>query len=263
MFDRRTMALSAGMLAAVPVGGYFVWWRGKDYSDFHIENEGWFGPDGYAGGADKSGHLVATAISGDLMQRFYERLGHTPSDARWLSIGVVSVGGVLVEMGDGLKYGGASPEDAALNVAGAIIGAQITYHEKQNLFGFRYGQVSRSRQPVNGPPLEHYSREISAFDFKFAGLEDSTLSRGPGRYLMLSLTYGSRGYRELPPEQRERNVGIELGLNIPEILRTVGLPERGMWWPIYAFFNYVRVPFTAIGWHYDLDHARWHGPESR
>ncbi|HEU4521828.1 MAG TPA: hypothetical protein VFT12_07490, partial [Thermoanaerobaculia bacterium] len=102
LFDRRSLLLSAGMLAAVPVGGYFVWWRGKDYSNFRIEREGWFGPDGYSGGADKAGHLVATAISGELMQRFYTRLGHTPSDARWLAIGVVTIGGVLVEAGDGL-----------------------------------------------------------------------------------------------------------------------------------------------------------------
>lgn len=257
------MLLSAGMLAAVPVGGYFVWWRGKDFTKLEVKQEGWLGADTYAGGADKTGHLVATAISGQLMQRFYERLGHTPSDARWLSIGVVTLGGILVEAGDGMKYGGASPEDAALNVAGAIIGAQIAYHGKQDLFGFRYGQVSNSRQPRGGPSLEHYSREISAFDFKFAGLDDSPLGRGPGRFLMLSLTYGSRGYRELPPQDRERNAGLELGLNIPEILRAIGVPERGIWWPLYAFFQFVRVPYTAIGWHYDLDHSRWHGPLSR
>jgi hypothetical protein len=80
---------------------------------------------------------------------------------------------------------------------------------------------------------------------------------------MASLTYGSRGYRELPPEERERNVGIELGLNIPEVLEAIGIPERGFWWPVYAFFRFVRVPYTAIGFHYDLDHDRWHGPVSR
>jgi|SRR5688500_7048552 len=263
LFDPRTMRLSGAMLAAVPVGGYLVWWRGKDLTNFRVEQEGWFGTNGYAGGADKAGHLYATALAGDLMQRFYVRLGHTPSDARWLSIGAVTIGGLLIEAGDGFKYGGASPEDVAMNLAGGIIGAQIAFHGRENLLGLRYGQVSNRRQPRDGPPLEHYSREISAFDFKFAGLVDTPLSRAPGRFLMLSLTYGSRGYRELPPDQRERNVGLELGLNIPEILRWAGVPEDGLLWWVHALFRFVRVPFTAIGWHYDLDHSRWHGPSSR
>lgn len=263
LFDPRTMRLSGAMLAAVPVGGYLVWWRGKDLTNFRVEREGWFGSDGYAGGADKTGHLYATALAGDLMQRFYVRLGHTPSDARWLSIGAVTIGGLLIETGDGFKYGGASPEDVAMNLAGAIIGAQIAFHGRENLLGLRYGQVSNPRQPHDGPPLEHYSREISAFDLKFAGLTETPLSRGAGRFLMLSLTYGSRGYRELPPDRRERNVGLELGLNIPEILRWAGLPEDGLYWWVHALFRFVRVPFTAIGWHYDLDHSRWHGPLSR
>jgi hypothetical protein len=263
LFDRRTVLLSGAMLAAVPVGGYLVWWRGKDLTNFRVEQEGWFGPDGYAGGADKAGHLYATALAGDLMQRFYVRLGHTPSDARWLSIGAVTIGGLLIEAGDGFKYGGASPEDVAMNIAGAILGAQIAFHGRENLLGLRYGQVSNPRQPRDGPPLEHYSREISAFDFKFAGLTGTPLSRGPGRFLMLSLTYGSTGYRELPPDERERNVGLELGLNLPEILRWARVPEDGLWWWVHALFRFVRVPFTAIGWHYDLDHSRWHGPSTR
>jgi hypothetical protein len=257
------MWMSGALLAAVPVGGYFVWWKDKDLTRFKVEREGWFGSESYAGGADKMGHLYATALAGDLMQRFYTRLGHTPSDARWLSIGAVTIGGLLVETGDGFKYGGASLEDVAFNTAGAIIGAQIAFHGKEDLFGLRYGQVSNPRAPREGPALEHYSREISAFDLKFAGMKNTRLSRGPSRFLMLSLTYGSRGYRELPPEQRERNVGLELGLNIPEILRSAGVPEDGVFWWLHALFRFVRVPYSAIGFHYDLDHSRWHGPLSR
>jgi len=108
LFDPRTVRISLAMLAAVPVAGYAIWWHGNDFTHFKFNHEHWFGRDTYAGGADKASHFVESTIVGHGMERFYERLGHSPSDARWLAMGVVSLGGLIVEAGDGFKYGGAS-----------------------------------------------------------------------------------------------------------------------------------------------------------
>ncbi len=261
MFDRRTVLISAAALAVVPIGGYFLWWQGNDFTHFKWANEGWFDPDTYAGGADKASHFVVSTIVGHSVQRFYQGLGHSPSDARWLSIGVVSIAGLIVEAGDGFKYGGAAWQDALMNVSGAVVGAEIAYEGWDDKVGFRYGLVpEENRGGENGPPVEHYSQEIYTADAKFAGLIGREAA-GPFRYLMLSATYATRGYQELPPELRERNLGIEIGLNIPEILRAAGFPEE-KWWRklVYAFFDFVRVPYTAIGYRYDFNHREWSGP---
>ncbi len=89
------------------------------------------------------------------------------------------------------------------------------------------------------------------------------LDPGAARFLLLSMTYGSKGYRYSLPEFRQRDIGIELGVNFPEILTAVGVPERS-WWgrSLYMFFNFVRIPFTSIGFHYDLNHQKWHRPDA-
>jgi hypothetical protein len=263
MLDGKTVLVSAAILAAVPIGGYALWWHGNDFTHFKFAHEGWFGENTYAGGADKASHFVTTSIIGQAAVRFYRGMGHTPSDARWLSIGVVSLAGIIVEAGDGFKYGGASWEDAVTNVTGAIVGAEIEYEGWGDKVGFRYGIVpEENRGGETGPPVEHYSQEIYTADAKLAGLlRKTSAGSGPLRFLMLSGTYATRGYRELPPALRERDAGIEIGLNIPEILRAAGFPEE-KWWRklIYAFFDFVRIPYTQIGWRWDLNHHEWHGP---
>lgn len=264
LLDTRTVLVSAGILALVPIGGYYLWWQGNDFTHFKFAHEGWFGENTYAGGADKASHFVTTAIIGQAAVRLYQGMGHTPSDARWLSIGVVSLAGLMIEAGDGFKYGGASWEDALMNVGGAIVGAEVEYEGWGDKVGFRYGLVpEENRGGETGPPVEHYSQEIYTADAKLAGLLGKRAAdAGPFRYLMLSGTYATRGYRELPPELRERDVGIEIGLNIPEILRAAGFRREG-WWRklVYAFFDFIRVPYTQIGWRYDMNQHHWHGPD--
>jgi hypothetical protein len=263
MLDKKTVIVSAAMLATVPIAGYFIWWQGNDFTHFKFAEEGWFGEDTYAGGADKASHFVASTIAGHGLQRLYQSMGHTPSDARWLSIGVVGLAGLIIEAGDGFKYGGAAWQDAVMNVAGGAMGAEIAYEGWDDLVGFRYGLVPQeNRGGETGPPVEHYSQEIYTADAKFVGMfRRAKADPGLLRFLMLSGTYATRGYRELPPELRERDVGIEVGLNIPEILRASGFRQEG-WWRklIYAFFEFVRLPYTAIGFRYDLNHGEWHGP---
>lgn len=272
LFDKRTMRLSGAMLLAVPIIGYIVWWRKNDLTEFRFANEGWFDADTYSGGADKVSHFVASSILGHGLERFYENLGHTRSDARWLAIGAVTITGLVVEAGDGFKYGGASWQDAVMNVGGGVLGAQIAYRRLGDAVGLRFGYVpEKNRGGETEKRVGHYSQEIYTVDAKLGGiLRRSGLEPGPLRFLMLSATYGTRGYavygangyEDLPAELRERDLGLELGLNIPEILRALGFPER-RWWQsvIYQIFSFFRVPYTGIGFRYDFDHRRWRGPD--
>jgi hypothetical protein len=46
---------------------------------------------------------------------------------------------------------------------------------------------------------------------------------------LVSVTYGTKGYPSGIPEKRQRRVGIELGLNLSEILSDLGA-HRSTWW---------------------------------
>jgi hypothetical protein len=63
------------------------------------------------------------------------------------------------------------------------------------------------------------------------------------------------------PEVRERQIGLEVGLHISEILRGLGLGED-RWWKrmLYVILDSVRIPYTQIGVQFDLNHKEWRGP---
>ena len=71
---------------------------------------------------------------------------------------------------------------------------------------------------------------------------------GPVRFFLLSVTYGTKGYRFSPPENRERNLGLEIGLNLEEILHGIGVPER-KWWgkALYVIVTHIRFVQHANG----------------
>lgn len=267
LLDRRTALVSAGILAAVPLVGWLTWWREEERASFHFRDEGWLGRGTYAGGADKAAHFVMAAMAEDGAEAIYRSLGKDERQARVLGVGLVSAAGLLIEIGDGFTKYGASWEDAATNVLGAATEAAIRSHRLEDTIGFRFGVV-RARVP--DPCCRatayggDYSRWVHSADLKLDGfLPRVGVAPGLARFLLVSLTYGSKGYRFSPPEVRQRNVGIDLGLNVEQLLRAAGV-RSDTWWggPLLAFARYYRIPWTAFGWRYDLNSRTWHGPDT-
>jgi hypothetical protein len=264
LFDRRTLRLTAGALMVVPVVGGLSWWR-HERLPFHVNQEGFFGRETYAGGSDKASHFVVSYAGSQVLSGAYRSLGHSPAESHLLALGVVTVSGVLVEVGDGTAHYGFAWEDVGADVLGALTGIGIEAAGIGDVVGFRYGWVG-ARMPASAEESERidtdYSREIYTADVKLSGVS-RRLNRRPGlaRFLLLSMTYGTKGYPYSSPELRERNLGFEVGLNLQEILLVAGVKET-TWWgrTLLTFFEYVRLPYTGIGYQYDLNHGRWHGP---
>lgn len=262
----RTLWVTAGALTVVPVVGALSWWR-HDRTAFHVNSEGWFGRDTYAGGADKASHFWASYTGTRLLTDVYRSLGNSPRQSRLIALGVVILSGALVEVGDGTAYYGFSWPDLAADAAGAFAGLGVEAAGIGDAVGIRYGYVG-ARRPASAEDDERidtdYSREIYTLDVKLAGVfRRMKTNPGPARFLLLSATYGSKGYRYSSSERRERNVGVEVGLNVPEILRAAGVSERSWWGNVLlTVLEHARVPFTAIGVRYDLNHGRWHGPDA-
>jgi Predicted periplasmic lipoprotein (DUF2279) len=266
IFDAPTLRTLAVVLVGVPLVGYFAWWSG-DHQAWHFRNEGWFQSYTYAGGADKASHLTFSYMGTQALIGWYRSLGHSDTQARWLALGTTAIAGIIVEIGDGFTQYGFSWEDATTNVIGALLATQIDRLGWRDSFGMRWGLVktlkpdSCCRAGINYG--DDYSKEIYTADFKLVGvLPRFGVRPGPARFLLLSVTYGSKGYRFSPPENRERNLGLEIGLNFEQILRGIGVPEH-RWWgkALYVIATHVRLPYTGWGIRYNFDQGRWSGPD--
>jgi hypothetical protein len=241
----------------VPAIGWFTWWAPEKKTTFHLEREGWFGRTDYSGGADKASHFVMSAALEDGAESIYRALGKDERQARVLGVALVALGGLVIETGDGFTQYGASLEDAAVNVLGALTAAELK----------RFGLV-KSRIPdpccrANAYGAD-YTKWVHSADVKLKGLLPRIgVEPGLARFLFVSLTYGTKGYRYSPVDVRERNVGIDLGLNVEEVLRAAGVPSGKLWGKaLLAFARYYRLPWTAFGWRYDLNSGKWHGPDT-
>lgn len=180
---------------------------------------------------------------------------------------MTTLAGLLIEFGDGPTEYGFSWEDIAVNGIGAFAASEVSRLGWVDLVGFRFGLVRASIPPNENRAAAYgsdYSQEIYSADFKLAGAAARMKIRpGLARFLLVSVTYGSKGYRFSPVDRRERNVGLDIGINLPEVLSALRVPEES-WWgmPLWKIFAYFRVPYTAFGYRYDLNHHRWHGPDT-
>ena len=254
-----------GVGAALAIGGsaYSAYSESPRFP-WHFENEGWFGQNTYVGGADKASHFVSYYA----VQRIateYNKAFHLPrNQAAWIATGTSFLAGLMTEIGDGTNKYGFSWEDLAMDTVGAFSGLAIVNFGLDDLIGFRAGWVPGAPDPGVGGLGRDYSSEIYTFDLKFQGLgRRAHFNPGPAKYLLFSITYGTKGYPYAPPEVRERQLGLEIGINFAPILEALKVP-REKWWGVvlYTLFDIVRFPYTAIGWRYDLNHDVWIGPDT-
>jgi hypothetical protein len=268
LLDKKSAWLTAGLVGLVPVISYTAWWRDTTTSRFSFAHENWFGEETYAGGADKASHVVVGYFGQSALQALYQEVGRTREEARKLSIGVGLGIGLLIELGDGFSEYGAAWEDVVSNAVGIAAGAFLDAHGLHDTIGMRFGFV---KTLIPDPCCRYggygldYSREIHTIDVKLAGLLPrlGVAKPGPGRFFLVSLAYTTKGYRYSGAPWRERDIGLEVGLNVPEILRALGV-RNDTWWgrPLLLLTTYFRIPYTSFGWRYDMNHQRLSGPDT-
>jgi hypothetical protein len=266
-WDGKTTAITAGVVLGAPVVGYFTWWRVDRRPTFAFANERWFQRDTYAGGADKASHIFVGYFWTQMLQSTYQSAGKTPAEARALAFGVIALTGALIEVGDGYSRYGFSWEDITTNTIGSLVATGIDVWGLRDTVGLRFGYVKTLIPDAccrYGGYGDDYSKEIYSADLKLSGLLPRLgLKPGAARFLLLSMTYGSKGYRYSAEPVRERNVGVEIGLNLREVLLAVGVPEKPWWGKVLlGIATYFRFPYTSFGWHYDLNHGTWSGPDT-
>jgi hypothetical protein len=237
------------------------------HESFHFTNEGYFGRNTYAGGGDKASHIVSYYGVSRLLASVYEVFDLSEEKSYTLASGVSVLTGFATELGDGTTRYGFSHEDLVADSLGALSAYVLAHNGLNDLIGFRAGVFSSPDTPeefrVAGLGKD-YSREIYTADLKLAGLaRRADRNFGPARFLLVSMTYGVKGYPYALPELRERQVGLELGLNVAEIARGIGVSDRP-WWGrlLLTVLDIVRFPYTSVGVRYDINHRKWYGPDN-
>jgi hypothetical protein len=260
----KTLRVTGAILLGVPLLGEALWWRNEETERFHSVRENWFGRETYAGGADKVSHVVGGYIVARELSLGFEKIGNSPARSRALATGVTALAGTLVEAGDGFSVYGFAWEDVFADLVGAGLAAGVGAARLDDTVGIRFGYVQTEIPPKCCRATAYgsdYSRELYSFDLKLDGALRRLGARpGLARFLLVSLTYGSKGYRFSPPDVRQRNVGLDFGINAVEILKAIGVREN-TWWglPLLKFFTYYRLEYASWGWRYDFNHGKWSG----
>jgi Predicted periplasmic lipoprotein (DUF2279) len=264
--DKLRILLASGMVAGSALGGFLNAYQETPRQDFHVTNEGWFGRNTYAGGADKAAHFVDYTIISKEAANLYEVMGFSRNTSIALGFGTGFVSGLMNEIGDGTNPYGFSFQDLTMDTLGAGAAALVKLTRTEDLIGFRRGlllPLAGSKTCCQDPGLgRDYSNEIFTADLHLAGVFDRlNLKVGPLRYLLFSVTYGVKGYPSGTPSLRERQVGFEIGLDFEVILNDLGV-KRNTWWGygLHIVFDNFRVPFTSVGFQYDMNHDKWIGP---
>ena len=227
---------------------------GYSHRDFHVHTEGWFGEHTRDGGADKASHFADYYIVAKEIAFVYEKIGYSTNEARWWGFGVAVSTGLANEVADGFTRHGFSWEDFAMDTLGAGTAVLLSATRTEDLFGIRTSHV----------PSDTYTHDVYAADLKLSGLANRLgVNLGPLRWLNFSFTYGTKGYRVTPPIEEQRQIGLEIGLNLQQILNDLRV-TRSTWWgyALHMVGDNVRFPYLAVGMRYDLNHGKWHGPNA-
>jgi hypothetical protein len=234
---------------------------------FHFTDEGFFQYWTYGGGSDKASHCVISANVAGLLYDAYRLNGLTENQSFALAVGTTLVGGALVEVGDGLTPYGFSAQDLTADAVGALANGLVKRNHLDDLIGFQLGKVPTTipADVIGGRPLSgiDYSQEIYGVQMKFGGLARRLHSRpGVARFFQSSFVFLTKGFGYEPPlPSRYQEVGLEIGLDFPEILRAVGVDDA-TWWgsTLLRIFGFLRIPFTQIGAYYNFTSGKWYGP---
>lgn len=265
---RPSLALGVLVAAGAFAGSARNSWRGGRFSNFHFTNEGFFGRDTYTGGVDKASHFVDYDVAARVITLAYETAGYSERRSELLGSGVSFLAGLVTEIGDGTTDYGFSYEDLVMDALGAATAFGLAATGWDDTIGLRAGKINNARTPACCYRISNYGRdysgEVYTGDLKIAGLARRLhLRPGLARYLLLSMNYSTNGYRFATRDIRQRLLGLEVGINFSAIAQSLKVPQE-KWWgrTIYLFFDSFRIPFSGIGFRYDLNHNKWYGPTS-
>lgn len=243
-----------GLGLGLGVGGAVSWkykqtWTGE----FTTLNEGWFGKDTYAGGADKLGHFYTDFVLVRALNEVYSRHGYGKTDSLVNSvIGSMAIRTVM-EVADGYTTFRFSPQDLAANTLGTLTSAALLANPTLDRLISVSWTYLPSQEKLDGK-VDWFSIDNdyngSMYHLNFHLKEAARLMGSQASVVdqyTVGLSYETRGY-DRERDYKQRIVGLNVGLSVEELLDTPALK---------TLVHYYKLPFTYGGVTYDLDHKRY------
>jgi hypothetical protein len=271
-------SILGGVYAAFGGWAYFAWYRPRaKYDNIVFLNEGWFGPDTYAGGADKLGHFFGNYAFVRGGVAVLEAGGWDRWPALAISAGLTMSFFTGIEVKDGYHKGfGFSYQDITANLAGNTLAVL--------LMGFpvldRALDVRMEYLPTeqfiddlidNGgvDAAEDYTGQafMIAYHLGSIGPLHRTRYLGWTRYVDVVFGYQARNYKPEPddpaanPREQELYVGLTLDMQalVGELRKKI---RPGSGWGTFmggvrGAFEFYQLPYTTLD---VVDFERDNGP---
>ena len=263
--------VSAGILSGINLGiyawTYFAWYRprAKNPSVVFLD-EGWFGPETYAGGADKLGHFYANYAFVRGSVAILEAGGWDRTVANVMSSLATLAFFTVIEFKDGYHEGyGFSTQDMLANVTGVGLGALMTEWEaldraidvRIQYFPTReFVRELTDEGVVNA--AEDYSGQAFLLAYHLGSIEPLRRSDyfGWTRYFDVVAGYQARNYKPEPTEPgnpREQELFFGVTLDMQAVMGTWhdSLVGTSPGWAKAVgagrdFFEYFQLPYTTL-----------------
>jgi hypothetical protein len=278
----RGKIISASILGGIHtsfyVWAYFAWYRSRDrYENIQFLNEGWFGPNTYAGGADKLGHFYANYAFVRGAVRLLESGGWERKPALAMSALLTLGFFTAIEIKDGYHVGfGFSYQDIAANLTGnALATALLAFPALDRAIDLRIeyfptGQFVRDLLDEGVvDAAEDYSGQafMIAYHLGSIGPLHRTRYLGWTRYVDVVLGYRAIGYKPEPddpvanPREQEVYLGLTLDMQALLGLWRKNISRDSVWGPVVGgtrgFMEYFQLPYTTLEM---VDFNRNNGP---
>ncbi|MBL8620252.1 MAG: DUF2279 domain-containing protein [Myxococcales bacterium] len=256
----RSLVLSAAGTAgvyAVLYGWLSLAWfvRTTDADHFAFHDEGWFGADTYAGGADKLGHMWGNYAMTRGVSRILQ-YGGWPRTGSILVAGGLSLGFFTVsEIKDGYKVEyGFSYGDMIANATGVALGVLLEFVPAlDRRFDVRMSYLPSDEYlarleeagPFNTP--EDYSGQTVLVAYHLGSIPAVRARLGWVQYLDLSIGYRARNYLPLPDDGADRSQALFAGISLDVQAMAAAIAGRGVGGRVLDFVTEVyQPPFTTL-----------------
>jgi hypothetical protein len=241
--DRRWLSLGAvgGLYAGLSTWAYFAWYYNvPNLQSFKVGGDGWFGPETYAGGADKLGHVWANLALARGTAELLRWGGWKPLPASAIGAGLSWAFFFFVEIKDGYYYQ-LSPGDLAGNTAGALLAMAMTnWPAVDDALDFRVQYypseeyLTALRDDGDIDVAEDYSGQTYLLAFHLSALPDLRdygAWKYLSRYVDVAVGYETRRYRPVPEDResavRKQSMYIGLTLNLQGVIDHALKGRRG------------------------------------
>lgn len=203
------LGMIAGLYGVVYTWTYFAWYKNRATTEDIVWNsEGLFGPDTYAGGSDKLGHMWGNYIISRWTANVLATGGWEPLPRTLISTSTTTAFFTMIELKDGYHKGfGFSWWDIAFNTAGnALAAGMILVPRLDEMFDFKvyylptraYLRSLTQRGVVDAG--EDYSGQKFTLAYHLTSID--AIKRNPSlqwlRYLDITLGYQSKNYLPKP-----------------------------------------------------------------